>query len=318
MDDKLLQIFAEESQELIDSLERGLLQLEGSEAPEEINSVFRAAHTMKGNAGIVGFEDVVELTHLMEGLLDEMRQGRCAPDAEVVGLLLGAVDALKVLVQGRLGGQRPEPPREMLAMLARRLGEEPAAASSGPAGAATAGQPQGDRLYHIVLRLQPQVLDSGTDPLQILLELSDLGRLERVLCHAEGLPELGELKPDRLYLWWEIWLASPADQETVEDVFIFLRDENDIRVQPAAAPPPADQPQPRPATAQPAAASGAKVSQPQPTPAAPASAAPHASAPASPGDRALVPVAKAAAQSATIRVETDKLDKLVNLVGELV
>ncbi|MFH1058025.1 MAG: Hpt domain-containing protein, partial [Pseudomonadota bacterium] len=276
MDDKLLQIFAEESQELIDSLEQRLLQLEGSEDPEEINAVFRAAHTMKGNAGIVGFEDVVELTHLMEGLLDEMRQGRCTPDAEVVGLLLGAVDALKVLVQGRLAGQSPERPREMLAMLARRLGEEPVkppisrAAAEGPLRSASNGDAAGDgqALYYIALHLQPQVLDSGVDPLQIMLELSDLGRLERVVCHAEGLPDFGELLPDRLYLWWEVWLRTGAGQEAVDDVFIFLRDENDIQVQPATGLPPLQEaaPQPEPAEAKPA---GAPKAPPQPAAPAP-------------------------------------------------
>ena len=233
MDDKLLQIFAEESQEIIDSLERGLLDLEGSEDPEEINSVFRAAHTMKGNAGIVGYEDVVELTHLMEGLLDEMRQGRLIPDADVVGLLLGAVDALKLLVQGRLAGERPEPPQEIMALLAQRLGEEPNL-SGLPAGGEPEAAPavQGETAYHIALRLVPEVLETGTDPLQIMLELADLGRLSKVLCHAEALPDFQDMVSDRLYLWWEVWLTTQEPQSSLDDVFIFLRDENDIQINP--------------------------------------------------------------------------------------
>jgi two-component system, chemotaxis family, sensor kinase CheA len=315
MEDKLLQIFAEESQEIIDTLERGLLELEGSEDPEEINSVFRAAHTLKGNAGIVGYDDVVDLTHLMEGLLDEMRKGRMHPDAEVVGLLLTSVDALKVLVMGRLSGESPPPPKEVMAMLARRLGEDLPTSDAGQAP--TQNQTNDQQVpYYISLRFSPQVLQSGTDPLQLLLELSELGQIKRIACHDEGLPAFDEMVPDQLYLWWEIWLECSLGQGVLEDVFIFVRDEGEIRINqtveqtvPPQAQAAANQaPRPTPA-AQPQA--------PKPAPAAPSPApAPVAAKPARAKEAG--PTAKAPVQSASIRVETDKLDKLVNLVGELV
>ncbi|MCA1906441.1 MAG: Hpt domain-containing protein, partial [Desulfarculus sp.] len=312
MDDKLLQIFAEESQEIIDSLERGLLELEGSEDPEEINAVFRAAHTMKGNAGIVGYEDVVDLTHLMEGILDEMRQGRLTPDGDVVGLLLGAVDALKLLIQGHLAGESPAPPREIMAMLARRLGQESAGTAPSPGAVLDAASPSsGQTTFHIVMRLMPEVLETGTDPLQILLELSDLGRLDRVECHDEALPEFPDLIGDRLYLWWEIWLTTKEPLAAVEDVFIFLRDENDIKIDvlsgdtssgiadPSPQPPPTA---PEKSLTPPTGTASVPTQAPPPTPAS-------SKPPASSG-RALAPVGHSA--SATIRVDTDKLDKLVN------
>lgn len=319
MEDKLLQIFAEESQEIIETLEHGLLELEGSEDPEEINSVFRAAHTLKGNAGIVGFDDVVDLTHLMEGLLDEMRKGRMSPDAEIVGLLLGAVDALKVLMMGRLAGEAPPPPREVMAMLARRLGEDPpaSAASPAPQPGPAAEEP---RPYYIALRFNPQVMQSGTDPLQLLLELAEVGSLERVVCHAEGLPALEDLIPDQLYLWWEAWLRTDLPQGSLEDIFIFVRDEGDIVINQAGQP---EAPLQGPQAAAPPRQPAAGASQAPPPPAAPAPPPPAAPAQAPVAARPApakepAPASRAPVQSASIRVETDKLDKLVNLVGELV
>jgi two-component system chemotaxis sensor kinase CheA len=308
MEDKLLSIFSEESQEIIETLEQGLLALEGSDDPELINSVFRAAHTLKGNAGIVGFDDVVDLTHLMEGLLDEMRKGRLLPDAEVVGLLLGAVDALKVLVMGRLAGENPPVPQEVLAMLSRLLGEEPPGAASAAPAAPEPTTPEGSQTYYIYLRFEPQVLQSGTDPLQLLMELAELGSLDRVQCHTEGLPGFDDMQTDLLYLWWEIWLTSSQPQHVLEDVFIFVRDEGDIRITQAAT-------QAQQAQAEPQAAAAPPAAPPAAVPAAP-TAAPPAARPAPAKEAA--PAAKAPMQSASIRVETDKLDKLVNLVGELV
>ncbi|MFH1032966.1 MAG: Hpt domain-containing protein, partial [Pseudomonadota bacterium] len=257
MEDKLLSIFSEESQEIIETLEQGLLALEGSEDPELINSVFRAAHTLKGNAGIVGFDDVVDLTHLMEGLLDEMRKGRLLPDAEVVGLLLGAVDALKVLVMGRLAGESPPVPQEVLAMLSRRLGEEPPGAAGGQPSPLIVGQ--GLVSYYISLKFDRQVLQSGTDPLQLLMELAEVGHLKRVVCHLDDLPVFDELQVDELYLWWELWVESSQPQHVLEDIFIFVRDEGVIKISPEGSQaqpeaPPQAKPASRPAAAPPPAA----------------------------------------------------------------
>ena len=331
MDDKLLAIFAEEAREILDTLERGLLDLEGSEDPEQINEVFRAAHTMKGNAGIVGFSDVVDLTHLMEGLLDEMRQGRMKPDAEVVGLLLTAVDALKVLVEGRLAGESPEPPREVLDALAARLaqqgGEAPPAAGPTPEAPAPAPSPEADagggqvNRFHLRLRFAEGLFATGTDPLQLFLELDELGTIEKVVCHDEDLPPFAELQPDRLYLWWEVWLATSESLGTVDNVFIFVQDDSQIDIEPL---PPEEAegedvppPQPAAAAARPETPPPPSSPAPAPSPAAPAPAKP--AAPPAPKPR---PPARKASPSfqpaATIRVDTEKLDKLVNLVGELV
>ncbi|KMY66332.1 hypothetical protein AAU61_17905 [Desulfocarbo indianensis] len=327
MEDKLLAIFAEESHEIIDTLERGLLVLENSQDPEEINSVFRAAHTMKGNAGIVGFDSVVNLTHLMEGLLDEMRQGRTKPDAETVGLLLSGVDALKVLVNGYMANESPAPPAEIMSALSARLGEESPSPGQARVAAKANAAPRKDSRYRITMRFMPDIFTTGTDPLQLLMELAELGTIERVVCHVEDLPRFEKLVPDNLYFWWEVWLLSQQSLSTLDNVFIFVKDDNEITI--AADDAPGQGPSPEPAP-EPAPVASAETAPPAPAPERPPQAvAAKAPAPSPPGKAAApapVPAApakapapaQAFAPSPTIRVDTEKLDKLVNLVGELV
>ena len=343
MDDKLIEIFYEESQEIVEALEQGLLDLEGSDSSDLINAVFRAAHTMKGNAGIVGFEDVVVLTHHMESLLDEMRSGRMKPDAEAVGVLLGALDALKVMLDSHLHGQVMQTPTEVLAALTRLLGIEshsgpkpsgwpearPAAEPSTPAPPPTEGQsrPESGTAYRIMMRFTPDLFLTGTDPMLLLLELEELGSISDLECHAENLPSLDRIRPDSLYLWWELTLFTNEPLSTLQNVFIFVIDENDIsieRVVEAAKIPAAWNPQagPRPETAPSRPAPGN-----QKTPAEESgqssSALEHSSGPKPDhGGQAEQPKSGQASPvhkqiSSTIRVDTAKLDKLVNLVGEL-
>ena len=336
MEDKLLHIFYEESGEIIDSLESGLLELEGSEDSEEINAVFRAAHTLKGNAGIVGFSDLVDLTHLMEGILDEMRKGNMQPDAAIVGLLLSGVDALKVLIYGYIAGESPARPEELMQLLAQRLGENVPHVNLEASSPEHHDPTEAPQQYHISLRLPREVLGTGSDPLQLFLELEEMGSFAKVVCHIDDLPHIEELSVDGLYLWWDIWLNSQHDLNELQDVFVFLQERADVSIDRVAngqvlearlaAAPPAD----RPAVSAPGSQSAPVEAKPQTAvterqPAAPEEkkAAPAVSA--KPGKAAAPPKAAppkasspATSSAASIRVETDKLDKLVNLVGELV
>lgn len=308
MDQKLLKIFAEEGGEILEALEAGLLSLENGGSQELINRVFRAAHTMKGNAGIVGFENVVELTHLMESLLDRMRQGKLQPEASSVGLLLKATDALREMVRASLtDGDASPAPAETLQPLRDLVAQTTPGEASLP-GAVTQSPPRPERppsgasrRLHLSIKLQPDLFTTGTDPLNILMELKELGQMERVICHAEDLPPLQQMDPFTLYLWWEVWLNTSQPQPTIDNVLLFVRDEGDISCQEAQGPPPDE---------------SGPLSQPPCTgPFPPSGPAGPSQPPASHLGRDSRPFSLAAA---TIRVNTDKLDKLVNLVGELV
>ena len=202
MDKKLLKIFAEEAGEILEALEAGLLSLEGGGSPELINSVFRAAHTMKGNAGIVGFENVVELTHVMESLLDRMRQGKLRPEASNVGLLLSATDALREMVRTSVAGGDASPaPADILQPL-QALADQGVSEKRTPPGTDRQSPPlprkspvSAQQRLHLSIKLQPDLFTTGTDPLHLLAELAELGEMERVICHVEDLPPLKQMGP---------------------------------------------------------------------------------------------------------------------------
>ena len=308
MDKRLLKIFAEEAGEILEALEAGLLSLEGGGSPELINSVFRAAHTMKGNAGIVGFENVVELTHIMESLLDRMRQGKLQPEASNVGLLLSATDALREMVRTSVAGGDASPaPADVLQSL-QELADQGVSEKKATPSTDRHSPPlprkspvSAQRRLHLSIKLQPDLFTTGADPLRLLAELAEVGEVERVICHEENLPPLEQMDPFTLYLWWEVWLNTPHPQPTIDNVLMFVRDEGDISCEMAQGPPPAE---PAPLSLRPKAEAVSAPAQPRPSQ-MPASALGVDSRPA--------PLA-----APTIRVDTGKLDKLVNLVGELV
>ncbi|RRN78631.1 chemotaxis protein CheA [Pseudoxanthomonas sp. SGD-10] len=277
--------YFEESREGLDAMEAGLLALEsGSTDPEVINSVFRAAHSIKGGAATFGFEKMAALTHVLETLLDEIRGGKRALASSAVDAMLGSVDVLRALLAEAEHGH----PADTAAIeavhqrLQQELGQPSAAAA---AKAAAEPEPEG---WDIAFSPAPSLFMSGNDPLRIIRELEHLGPLE-VNARLEKLPEFAQLDPLEACIAWDLGLRGKVPRSAIDDVFAWVVDdcELDIRPQLPAAP----------AAAAPAAQ------------AAPAAAHPGAGAPAAAG------VHEA---ETSIRVSVDKVDALINLVGELV
>ncbi len=174
------QVFFEESFEGLDVMENGLLNMDPGEVdPEEINSIFRAAHSIKGGGGTFGFSNVSEFTHVMETLLDEMRDGRRPVTEDAVNVLLASVDVLRDMLTAAQDGGEPDEERvkEQRAELDRVLAngspstEEPAQAEAVAAPAAAA-EPVG---WKIVFRPHQHLMRTGNDPLRIIRELGELG-----------------------------------------------------------------------------------------------------------------------------------------------
>lgn len=332
MDDKLLQIFAEESWELIEALEEGLVSLEQDADPEKINEIFRAAHTMKGNAGIVGFSEVLDLTHIMEGVLDEMRQGRRQPEPRTVDLLLSAVDSLKEMITASLDGSPSAAPPHIIAELANLCGTAaPAPApphAPQPANKARATSsaplPETDAdstIYKITMRFQRDLFGTGNDPLLMLLELGDLGKITQIVCHSEGLPAYDRFDPSKLYLWWELLFKTTEPKSTLENVFIFVQDDNEISIEPTSE---RSLTEPKPqgngsfdVPGQGVPGQGGVVQQNTAQPTAPPDTESYGLPMETEGGKA-VAASRGLQTVPTIRVDTGKLDKLVNMVGELV
>ena len=279
--------YFEESREGLDAMESGLLALEGGSVdPEVVNSVFRAAHSIKGGAATFGFGKMAGLTHVLETLLDEVRGGKRALAASAVDAMLGSVDVLRALLAEAEHG-KPADPATVAAMherLERELG-----AGTGTAQATAAATPEPDG-WDIAFTPAPSLFMSGNDPLRILRELEHLGPLQ-VDARFERLPGFTQLDPLEACIAWDLGLRGKVPRSAIDDVFAWVVDDCELDIRPQAAA---------------AAAAVATAPVVAATPAASGTGAPPAT-----------PAATAEAES-SIRVSVDKVDALINLVGDLV
>lgn len=307
-----LAVFQEEAAELLEELETSLLELENS--PEDlkiVGRVFRSMHTIKGSAAMFGFDAISDFTHHVETVLDKVRDGSISVTGDLINLTLKSRDHIKLLLEAAAGGDEPDPvhgPAIIEALNTLTEGNvpagkartdaghpaPPAAADSPPApdqepGDSGAGhlRPE-ETTYHIVFKPGPDFFAEGGDMGQLLAELENLG--SRTIGH-EGPLDAASLDREP----WRIQLTTGRDINAVKDVFIFAESSSELSITPHGEPPPPS-------------------SQPER----------HVSPPATPvlkpsGQERVrkCESAKIKGQD-NIRVAADKLDKLINLVGELV
>jgi len=234
--DQVMHTFIAESRELLEQMENALLAV-AQDGPEAVNAIFRAAHTIKGSAGMFGLDAVVDFTHVAESVLDKVRDGAVPVDDALVTLLLGCCDHIGHLVDaveaGTLDSDTALVPAgaPLLAALQGYLdgggAPAPARAANAPAAAAgNAGQ------WHISLRFGPDVLRNGMDPLSFIRYLGQMGTITGIATLADGLPPAAEFDPESCYLGFEIGFQSSADKAAIDGVFDFVRDDCRIRILP--------------------------------------------------------------------------------------
>jgi two-component system chemotaxis sensor kinase CheA len=244
--DQALQTFIAESRELLEDVETALLSVEqAADRGEAINAIFRAAHTIKGSAGLFGLDHVVEFTHVVESVLDEVRDGHIELAHELVALLLSCCDHIGGLIDAIAAGQleadpamtaRGAPLTESLRVyLDAPVQAAPAAAAAEPAATAAAA-PAADAAstsnWHISLRFGPDVMRNGMDPLSFIRYLATLGRVSGIVTLADAIPAADRMDPESCYLGFEIAFASDVDQAAIENVFEFVREDCRVRVLP--------------------------------------------------------------------------------------
>lgn len=241
--------FFEEAQELLRSMEEILLAFEkGTRDEEAINGLFRAAHTIKGSAGLFRFEAVVAFTHVVESVLDRVRSGAIDAGDELLGLLLDSGDHIGTLVAAAASDTLPDEATLARgdALSARLTMFLPQSAVSPPAGevlpepesalAASGGGPLGGAdTWHLSLRFGPDVLRMGMDPLAFIRYLSTLGDIVHIVTLWEDLPPPEDYDPEKCYLGFELDLRSAASRQEIEAVFEFVQDDAQIRILPPHA-----------------------------------------------------------------------------------
>ncbi|HEY9898710.1 MAG TPA: chemotaxis protein CheA [Pantanalinema sp.] len=234
--DQVLQTFLAECQELCREMESALLVLESEPGNDEaINAIFRAAHTIKGSAGLFGFEDLVAFTHVMENVLDHVREGRLPADGDLIALLLVCGDHISHLIT-RVGAEPMLDPdaRTQQETLIRRLeGHLGAPGHHASVAPKAAEQARPARVnWHVSLRFGSEVFRNGMDPASFIRYLSTLGDIVALTLIDDALPEAAEMDPESCYLGFEITLATGADKETIEGVFEFVRDDCRLTILP--------------------------------------------------------------------------------------
>ncbi|HLO96095.1 MAG TPA: Hpt domain-containing protein, partial [Burkholderiaceae bacterium] len=207
---------------------------------EAVNAIFRAAHTIKGSSGLFGLDHIVAFTHVAESVLDEVRDGRVAIDEELVVLLLSCCDHISALIERLAQGQLDSSEASeaagapLLTQLKRYLQPAPHAVVMPEAQVERIARQSddADEHWHISLRFGPDVLRMGLDPLSFLRYLGRLGRIVGIATLPDVLPPAQALDPETCYLGFEIAFASAADKAAIENVFEFVRDDCQLRILP--------------------------------------------------------------------------------------
>jgi two-component system chemotaxis sensor kinase CheA len=356
--EQLKHTFFDECSDLLQQIETSLTEIrEGNSTEDTINAVFRAVHSIKGGAGIFGFETLVRFAHVFETVMDAIRSDRLAITPDNIDTLLAAGDVLADLVNmsrsdegptadygsecraaleeimrengdgDEVGGSDVATDFDDIDFIPVMVGDDIAMLEAGPA----------EQGFTIVFRPRSDLLKKGNEPLHILRELRQLGELE-LTADTAGLPALAEMEFDQPYVAWTGRLRTSAARADVEAVFDFVSGDCDLEINDLTSLPPnelivetasvmsaaapatsvleapsiADAPRPAPSSAQTSAPSPASRPVEAAKPAAPIMQIKSDE----PAGEAKVPAAKAAVT--TTRVELEKIDRVVNMVGELV
>ncbi len=198
-----------------------------------LNTIFRAAHSIKGASTTFGIDEVGKFTHVLESLLERLREGELLANAELVELLLNSVDVLYGLVANAKDGvPLPKDLDEVFAALKVANGSEPK--EDAESIATHLDEPQAVRASNAVrITLNPsrEFFHFGQDPLLLLRELSQLGCISKIVVDDSALPSLAELNPELCYLRWTVELESNVAEQELHDVFMFLDSDSSYEIE---------------------------------------------------------------------------------------
>jgi two-component system chemotaxis sensor kinase CheA len=351
---EIRQTFFEECAEQLAELEAGLLAIENGAADSDtVNAVFRAVHSIKGGAGAFSLDELVQFAHVFETTLDELRSDRLEASDQVIKVMLRAADALADLVAAARDDGSCDAERnaglilELKALVGGSKGGESAPAAADDDGmdfdfvpvAVDVGEMLGggsDGHYRIVFRPHAALYANANDSVRILRDLGELGEMV-VTCDTSEMPGLTDLDPEASYLSFTIDLHTEQGESKIREVFDFVESDCDLSIEAVGGEPDGESD---------AAvdtdladllarirgeesAEPAETEAPAAEPVEPVAETAEAPAAPRPPVRAAAPAAKAEAGEAksqaaaatpgqTIRVDLERVDRLIDLVGELV
>ncbi len=333
-EEQMQEIFFQEMREVFEHIDSCILVLEKTPGDLEIiKNLFREVHTLKGSSGVFGLREIADLTHHAEDLLDRMREGKLEPNEEVFSALLRCFDRLKEMMDGAQKKQNlstfdnSDIVRQLCdfkEITGEQLQEKVASGEVAPTPTQENIKP-GECPFHISITGADQFFLTGIDPITLVLNCRDISSgVFSLFTNCSRIPALSEIEPERCYFEFTFNFVSMAEFKTVQDIFEFAIGSSNVKIEMdgvaggAASKPAAEKAgEAKPMEAKTAAPAAAKA-QPAPKPAAAAAPAAAKGAPAAAA--AAKPDAGHGGGDANdfVRLKKEKLDQLMNLVGELI
>jgi two-component system chemotaxis sensor kinase CheA len=229
-DNQYADTFKEEAYELLAELENSLLELEERPDDQElIGRVFRAMHTIKGSGAMFGFDDIAAFTHQVETAFDQVRSGNLLVTKEMINLTLSARDQIKAMLDG--SGEEGAVDANVTARLIAGFkgltsaeAPAPAVMPSPASSPASASSSTDTATYRIRFKPEPNILANGTNIVGLLNELRGLGNCD-IIAHTCNVPPLADLAPESCYIFWDVVLTTDQGLDAIKDVFIFVEDD---------------------------------------------------------------------------------------------
>lgn len=321
------QVYIEESLENVETMERELLALDADSVDlEQINTIFRAAHSIKGGAATFDFVDIAKFTHEVETLLDELRAEKKDLSTEIIDCLLRATDCISAMLDAHVNNSEVEGSNveAVLSEVKAHLDGKDAAANSKKSQPIKAepilakseekpSQKRTDNSGNWKIKFTPfeDMLFSGNEPLRLFNELEQLGSIS-IVCSDSSLPEFENLDPEKCYLGWEITLQPEAvlDEKEIREIFDWVEGDCDLEVSLV-------QDEAKNKTTDEVSSAEPNVLD-QPEVEAEIATTTAKTEPGKPAEKANKPATQASGGGVSIRVDIEKVDTLINLVGELV
>ncbi len=230
----LREMFKSEAYELVAELENALLALE--EAPRDkdvIGRVFRALHTIKGSGGACGFDAIAHFAHEVETLYDAIRNDQAVATGEVINLTLAARDQITALFDEFYQKKKadPEVTEQIITQVRKLVPEGFVSKSKKPAAPAPAPPTHEHETFRIRFRPARNIFLTGTDPLNLLNDLRALGTCH-VVAQLGDIPAVTDFDAELCYIYWDVILTTDRGIDAIKDVFIFVQDSSELIIQP--------------------------------------------------------------------------------------
>ena len=225
--------YRDEAEELLTELEGALLELE--ETPDDtelVGKVFRSMHTIKGSGAMFGFDDIAAFTHEVETVFDHVRNGHLAVSGRLIDLTLKARDCIRMMLHSAYGGEPSDQTAiEMTAAAFKTFLPGQEGASHKAAKEAGPNEPRPiQTTYRIRFKPSREIFLTGANPALILNELAELGP-STIVAQRDSIPGIKDINPVFCYIYWDVILTTDRGLDAVRDVFIFVEDEAEIAIE---------------------------------------------------------------------------------------